>query len=144
VASLIAIGHLLLGIEGGGGQDAFALNAFWTALAFIIVGTGFLKANISAIVGQLYPRDDVRRDPAYTIFYMGINLGGIAGADCLRLCLGETVGWSYGFGAAAVGNAARHHRVRDRQAAAARPGRECAPGEALSAKLIGPVSQSSG
>ncbi len=99
---MIAIGHLLLGIEGGGGQDAFALNAFWTALAFIIVGTGFLKANISAIVGQLYPRNDVRRDPAYTIFYMGINLGGMLGPIACGI-LGETVGWSYGFGAAAVG-----------------------------------------
>ncbi|MDQ4419796.1 peptide MFS transporter [Sphingobium sp. DEHP117] len=99
---LIAIGHLLLGVEGGGGQDAVALNAFWTALAFIIVGTGFLKANISAIVGQLYPRDDVRRDPAYTIFYMGINLGGILGPIACGI-LGETVGWSWGFGAAAAG-----------------------------------------
>ena len=99
---LIAIGHLLLGFEGGGGQDAFALDAFWTALAFIIVGTGFLKANISAIVGQLYPRDDVRRDPAYTIFYMGINVGGMLGPIACGI-LGETVGWSWGFGAAAAG-----------------------------------------
>ena len=99
---MIAIGHLLLGIEGGGGQDVVALNAFWTALAFIIVGTGFLKANISAIVGQLYPRDDMRRDPAYTIFYMGINIGGVLGPIACGI-LGETVGWSWGFGAAAVG-----------------------------------------
>ncbi|MET0138071.1 MAG: peptide MFS transporter [Sphingobium sp.] len=99
---LIAVGHLVLGLEGDGGQDAFALNAFWTALAFIIVGTGFLKANISAIVGQLYPRDDTRRDPAYTLFYMGINVGGLLGPLICGI-LGETVGWSYGFGAAAVG-----------------------------------------
>jgi POT family proton-dependent oligopeptide transporter len=61
-----------------------------------------LKANISVIVGQLYPRTDVRRDGAYTIFYMGINLGAALGA---LLCgyLGETYGWSYGFGAAGVG-----------------------------------------
>lgn len=99
---LIAVGHILLGIEGDGGQGGFAMNAFWMALAFIIVGTGFLKANISAIVGQLYPRDDIRRDPAYTIFYMGINLGGMLGPVACGI-LGETVGWSYGFGAAAVG-----------------------------------------
>ncbi|MCE7797308.1 peptide MFS transporter [Sphingobium sufflavum] len=99
---LIAVGHIVLGVEGDGGQDAFALNAFWTALAFIIVGTGFLKANISAIVGQLYPRDDTRRDPAYTLFYMGINVGGLLGPLICGI-LGETVGWSYGFGAAAVG-----------------------------------------
>lgn len=99
---LIAIGHILLGVEGDGGQGGFAMNAFWLALAFIIVGTGFLKANISAIVGQLYPRDDMRRDPAYTIFYMGINVGGMMGPIICGI-LGETVGWSWGFGAAAIG-----------------------------------------
>jgi len=99
---LIAVGHILLGVEGDGGQGGFAMNMFWLALAFIIVGTGFLKANISAIVGQLYPRDDMRRDPAYTIFYMGINVGGMMGPIICGI-LGETVGWSWGFGAAAIG-----------------------------------------
>ncbi len=99
---LIATGHILLGFEGDGGEGGFAMNLFWLALAFIIVGTGFLKANISAIVGQLYPRDDVRRDPAYTIFYMGINVGGMLGPIICGI-LGETVGWSWGFGAAAIG-----------------------------------------
>lgn len=101
-AVLLTFGHLLMGFEGTGGQDAASLNVFWLALAFIIVGSGFLKANISVIVGQLYSRTDVRRDGAYTIFYMGINLGAALGA---LLCgyLGETYGWSYGFGAAGVG-----------------------------------------
>lgn len=99
---VIAIGHLVLGIEGDGGKDPFALNAFWAGLALVIVGTGFLKANISAIVGQLYPRDDARRDPAYTIFYMGINVGGMLGPIVCGI-LGELYGWSYGFGAAALG-----------------------------------------
>ncbi|PKP93710.1 MAG: MFS transporter [Alphaproteobacteria bacterium HGW-Alphaproteobacteria-16] len=101
-AVLLTFGHFLMGIEGDGGQDAAALNYFWLALAFIIVGSGFLKANISVIVGQLYPRTDVRRDGAYTIFYMGINLGAALGS---LLCgyLGQTYGWSYGFGAAGVG-----------------------------------------
>ena len=101
-AVLLTFGHFLMGFEGTGGQDAASLNIFWLALAFIIVGSGFLKANISVIVGQLYPRTDVRRDGAYTIFYMGINLGAALGA---LLCgyLGETYGWSYGFGAAGVG-----------------------------------------
>jgi proton-dependent oligopeptide transporter, POT family len=101
-AVLLTFGHFLMGFEGSGGQDASALNVFWLALAFIIVGSGFLKANISVIVGQLYPRTDIRRDGAYTIFYMGINLGAAIGA---LLCgyLGETYGWSYGFGAAGVG-----------------------------------------
>ncbi|MEE4316787.1 peptide MFS transporter [Erythrobacter dokdonensis] len=101
-AVLLTFGHFLMGFEGNGGQDAAALSVFWLALAFIIVGSGFLKANISVIVGQLYPRTDVRRDGAYTIFYMGINLGAFLGS---LLCgyLGETYGWAYGFGAAGVG-----------------------------------------
>ena len=101
-AVLLTFGHLMMGFEGSGGQDAASLNVFWLALAFIIVGSGFLKANISVIVGQLYPRTDVRRDGAYTIFYMGINLGAALGSI---LCgyLGETYGWSYGFGAAGIG-----------------------------------------
>jgi len=101
-AVLLTFGHFLMGFEGRGGEDAASLNVFWLALAFIIVGSGFLKANISVIVGQLYPRTDVRRDGAYTIFYMGINLGAALGSI---LCgyLGQTYGWSYGFGAAGVG-----------------------------------------
>ena len=101
-AVLLTFGHVLMGFEGNGGQDASALNVFWLALAFIIVGSGFLKANISVIVGQLYQRTDVRRDGAYTIFYMGINLGAAIGS---LLCgyLGETYGWAYGFGAAGFG-----------------------------------------
>ncbi len=101
-AILLTFGHFIMGIEGNGGQDPAALNIFWLALAFIIVGAGFLKANISVIVGQLYPRTDARRDPAYTIFYMGINLGAFLGS---LLCgyIGETYGWSYGFGLAGVG-----------------------------------------
>jgi proton-dependent oligopeptide transporter, POT family len=99
---LLAIGHLMMGIEGDGGQSDATLNIFWLALSFIIAGTGFLKANISVLVGQLYPRTDPRRDPAYTIFYMGINLGAALGALACGY-LGETYGWSYGFGAAGVG-----------------------------------------
>lgn len=99
---MIAIGHFLLGFEGEGGTESSALPLFWGALSFIIVGTGFLKANISSIVGQLYPRNDARRDPAYTIFYMGINLGAFLGSIICGF-LGEKVGWAYGFGAAAVG-----------------------------------------
>ena len=60
-AVILTFGHFLMGFEGTGGQDAASLNIFWLALAFIIVGSGFLKANISVIVGQLYPRTDARR-----------------------------------------------------------------------------------
>jgi POT family proton-dependent oligopeptide transporter len=101
-AVLLTCGHFLMAVEGDGGQEGGALNVFWLALSFIIVGSGFLKANISVMVGQLYPRTDTRRDPAYTIFYMGINLGAALGAS-LAGYLGQTFGWAYGFGAAGIG-----------------------------------------
>lgn len=101
-AGLLAIGHLLMAVEGNGGQADPVINVFWLALAFIIVGSGFLKANISVIVGQLYARTDVRRDAAYTIFYVSINLGAMLGTLAAGY-LGETYGWQYGFGAAGAG-----------------------------------------
>ena len=102
-AVLLTFGHFMMAFEGTGtGQDSPAINIFWLALSFIIVGSGFLKANISVIVGQLYPRTDIRRDPAYTIFYMGINLGAALGS-IIAGYLGQTYGWKYGFGAAGVG-----------------------------------------
>ena len=102
-AVLLTFGHFLMAFEGeSGGQQGVAINVFWLALSFIIVGSGFLKANISVIVGQLYSRTDIRRDPAYTIFYMGINLGAALGAIVAGY-LGQTYGWAYGFGAAGIG-----------------------------------------
>lgn len=101
-AVLLVIGHGLMTLEGDGGQESPYLNVFWLALAFIIMGVGFLKANISAIVGQLYGQSDPRRDPAFTIFYIGINLGAALGA-LIAGYLGQTYGWAYGFGAAGVG-----------------------------------------
>jgi POT family proton-dependent oligopeptide transporter len=103
-AVLLTIGHCFMAFEGNGSghENDPALNIFWLALAFIIVGSGFLKANISVIVGQLYPRTDVRRDGAYTIFYVGINLGAFIGT-LIAGYLGETYGWGYGFGAAGIG-----------------------------------------
>ncbi|MBV9841853.1 MAG: MFS transporter [Sphingomonadaceae bacterium] len=101
--ALIAIGHLTIAlVEGPRGAQGGFLQGFYLALAFIVVGTGFLKANVSTIVGQLYPRDDIRRDPAYSIFYMGINVGGAVGPIVVGL-LGELWGWGWGFGAAGVG-----------------------------------------
>lgn len=101
---LLAIGHTLMAVEGTGGQNDPTINVFWAALAFIIVGSGFLKANISVMVGQLYPMTDVRRDGAYTIFYMGINVGAALGT-ILVAYLGQhpSFGWGYGFGLAGVG-----------------------------------------
>lgn len=83
-------------------QDTMALQVFFFALALITVGVGFLKPNISTIVGKLYGADDPRRDSGFTIFYMGINLGSFA-ATILCGWLGENYGWRYGFGAAGVG-----------------------------------------
>ena len=79
VISLSSCMHSLMAVEGNGGQTDPAINVFWAALAFIIVGSGFLKANISVMVGQLYKLTDIRRDGAYTIFYMGINVGAAIG-----------------------------------------------------------------
>ena len=101
-AILLTAGHFLMAAEGSGGQNDPTINIFWAALAFIIVGSGFLKANISVMVGQLYSLTDTRRDGAYTIFYMGINLGAAVGT-ILAGYLGETLGWAYGFGAAGFG-----------------------------------------
>jgi proton-dependent oligopeptide transporter, POT family len=104
-AVLLTAGHFFMAFEGqaaAGHTDNPVINVFWLALALIIVGSGFLKANISVMVGQLYPRTDVRRDGAYTIFYMGINLGAALGS---LLCgyIGETYGWAYGFWLAGIG-----------------------------------------
>ncbi len=77
-------------------------NILYLALALIVMGVGFLKSNISAIVGQLYDQGDPRRDPGFTLFYYGVNLGAFWAAI---LCgyLGQNLGWSYGFGLAGVG-----------------------------------------
>jgi len=108
---LLAFGHLFMAVEGMHGatdplikQADPAINVFWLALALIIVGSGFLKANISVIVGQLYRMTDTRRDAAYTIFYMGINTGAALGTILVGY-LGETIGWSWGFGLAGIGMA---------------------------------------
>ncbi|MBC2664639.1 peptide MFS transporter [Novosphingobium flavum] len=106
---LLALGHLFMAVEGAQGltdpllkQADPAINVFWLALALIIVGSGFLKANISVIVGQLYKMTDMRRDGAYTIFYMGVNVGAALGTILVGY-LGETIGWSWGFGLAGIG-----------------------------------------
>ncbi|MEL7197958.1 MAG: oligopeptide:H+ symporter [Pseudomonadota bacterium] len=103
-AILLTLGHIFMAFEGDGSgyQNDPTLNIFWLALSLIIVGSGFLKANISVLVGQLYPRTDIRRDGAYTIFYMGVNLGAATGV-LIAAYLGETVSWALGFGLAGIG-----------------------------------------
>jgi len=91
-AILMAIGHFLMASE----------RLFFPALIFLIMGNGAFKPNISTQVGSLYPQGDPRRDGAFTIFYMGINLGAFF-SPLVCGTLGQTKGWHYGFGAAGVG-----------------------------------------
>jgi len=97
-AVLISLGHISIGLS------AFAHGKvpFFIGLIFIVLGTGLLKPNISAIVGDLYPEGGARRDAGFSIFYMGINTGSFAGQLVTGL-LGEKFGWHWGFGAAGVG-----------------------------------------
>ena len=78
------------------------LNILYLSLALIIAGVGFLKANISTIVGALYGFGDARRDSGFTIFYMGINLGAFLSSWTCGI-LGIVYGWKYGFGLAGIG-----------------------------------------
>jgi len=93
-AILMALGHFAMAVE--------SLPVFYLALALLICGNGFFKPNISSIVGRLYAEDDPRRDSAFTIFYMGINLGALLSPlGCGYL--GERYGWHWGFGLAGIG-----------------------------------------
>ncbi len=83
-------------------RDPLFTGIFYLALALIIMGVGFLKPNISSIVGQLYGENDPRRDPGFTLYYYGINLGAFW-ASLLCTWLGQSYGWKYGFGLAGVG-----------------------------------------
>ncbi len=100
--SVLPKGSFAMSVEG---RDSTFVNILYLALALIIMGVGFLKANISSIVGQLYGQGDPRRDPGFTLFYYGVNLGAFWAAI---LCgyLGQTFGWSWGFGLAGIGMAA--------------------------------------
>lgn len=110
-AILLVLGHIGMAYEGEAARlmsdgtiarDNGALQVFYFSLSLIILGVGFLKANISSIVGELYKKGDARRDSGFTIFYMGINIGSWI-ATILCGYLGESVGWGYGFGAAGIG-----------------------------------------
>lgn len=90
---LMTIGHLVLAIPQSW--------SFFYGMAFIICGNGFFKPNISSLVGTLYKENDPRRDSAFSIFYMGINLGAMIGGV---LCgyVGQRINWHYGFGLAGL------------------------------------------
>jgi len=91
---LMSLGHFVLAVEND--------IAFFLALALIVVGNGFFKPNISTFVGSLYKDGDRRKDSGFTIFYMGINVGGFV-APLLCGWLAVSYGWHYGFGLAGVG-----------------------------------------
>ena len=91
-AALMAIGHFMMAFE----------QLFLLALGFLILGNGAFKPNISTQVGALYAPGDRRRDRAFSIFYVGINLGAFL-APLICGTLGEELGWHYGFAAAGVG-----------------------------------------
>jgi len=91
-ASLMAIGHFMMAFE----------QLFLIALGFLILGNGAFKPNVSTQVGSLYPPGDRRRDRAFSIFYVGINLGAFL-APLICGTLGEELGWHYGFTAAGIG-----------------------------------------
>jgi len=113
-ALLLVAGHFGMAIEGSQAvevmvqgervvqRDPIFLQIFYLSLALIIMGVGFLKANISTLVGSMYERTDPRRDGAFTLFYMGINMGSFFGAIVCGYLLQE-YGFSYGFGAAGIG-----------------------------------------
>lgn len=109
-AILLVAGHGLMAFHGPAAymsgdivvRDEFYINIFFLALALIIGGVGFLKANISSVVGALYGPNDPRRDGGFSIFYMGINLGAFI-AMIIVGYVGETYGWNYGFSIAGIG-----------------------------------------
>ncbi len=91
---LLCFGHFILAFD--------ALWAFFTGISLIVLGVGALKPNISTMVGGLYKPGDGRRDTAFTIFYVGINIGAFS-APLLVGYLGEVINWHYGFGLAGIG-----------------------------------------
>ena len=97
-AVLISCGHISIGLS----SFAHTKVPFFLGLILIVMGTGLLKPNISAIVGDLYPEGGARRDAGFSIFYMGINVGAFFG-QIVTGFLGEKYGWHFGFGAAGVG-----------------------------------------
>jgi POT family proton-dependent oligopeptide transporter len=90
---IIACGHFSMAVE--------TMPNFYAGLVLIALGTGFLKPNVSTMVGDLYGEGDTRRDAGFSIFYMGINLGALL-APLVVGYLGQRVEWHYGFGAAGV------------------------------------------
>jgi POT family proton-dependent oligopeptide transporter len=93
---IIAAGHFCLALP--------STSTFFLGLVLVAIGTGFFKPNVSTMIGQLYGENDPRRDGGFTIFYMGVNVGGLFGPlVCGYLAESPRWGWHYGFAAAGVG-----------------------------------------
>jgi len=113
-AIMLALGHFGMAFEGDAARASFdgertgiirdelALQIMYLSLALIAFGTGFLKPNITAALGRLYEEEDPRRDSGFTLFFLGINLGGTIAALTVGY-LGQGIAWRYGFGAAGLG-----------------------------------------
>lgn len=93
-AVLMSIGHLILGVGGDG--------YLYLGMSFIVAGYGFFKSNISCLLGQQYNAYDVKKDSAFTLLYLGGNLGGVF-APMLCGIVANLYGWHYGFGVAGIG-----------------------------------------
>nr|WP_094751969.1 peptide MFS transporter [Psychromonas sp. CD1] len=99
--SLMAMGQFVLALPDGF-LPILPLHSFYLGLAFIIVGNGLFKPNVSSMLGDLYPANDKRRDGAFTIFYMGINVGSLLAGIVVGVVTG-IMGWKSGFFAAGIG-----------------------------------------
>ena len=97
---LMMAGHFALALEGM--YFAGNMQLFFLSLAFIIIGNGFFKPNISSLLGNYYGADDSRKDGAFTIFYMGVNIGALLSTVTCGY-IGEQISWHYGFGLAGIG-----------------------------------------
>jgi proton-dependent oligopeptide transporter, POT family len=113
-AVMLVLGHFGMAIEGSAAtqrviagqtivtRDGTALQIFFLSLALIATGVGFLKSNATALVGSLYPANDPRRDPGFTLYYLIYNVGAFA-APLICGWIGATYGWASGFGLAGIG-----------------------------------------
>lgn len=97
---LMMAGHFALALEGM--YFAGNMQLFFISLAFIIIGNGFFKPNISSFLGNFYGLNDSRKDGAFTIFYMGVNIGALLSIVTCGY-VGEQISWHYGFGLAGIG-----------------------------------------
>ena len=99
---VIAAGHFTMALPLIPGLEGLTSLSFFLGLILIVIGTGLLKPNVSAVVGELYPEKGAKRDAGFSLFYMGINIGAFAGP---LICgyLGEDVDWHLGFSAAGFG-----------------------------------------